>query len=798
MVCVNLRPVSIAVALLVAITSPAASAQSGGNVLASAAPMQFDIGAQTLAQALNEWARQSRVQLIVRQGLVAGKMAPAISGAYRPRDVLDRLLAGSGLEAVSDGGSVVVQTATPTAIRPPGSTTLSTIDVTATSAAQATSLRRTATSGALGRRSVLDTPFSITSVGSEEMETRLVTTLEQALRYDPAVQLTGSEYGHGASISVRGLGLDTSNGFKVDGLPITAWGTGLPMELFDRVDLQKGITGFMNGFGSPGGVANYVLKRPTDERLLTASVGFKSKSLFSQSLDAGGRFGTDDRFGYRANVLREEGDTFIRGGSMRRTGASIALDARLTKDLTASVDFLYADRASRGNSFWGLDLNRLYASRPGVVPTPNDPKIQSQPDGAFYNTNDRVATAGLQWRIAPGWNASATYRNARRESDYNYSTLYVTSLAGDYTADRSTTKFVQEFDHAQAMVDGEFNTGPVSHRVVVGASRQRFQNRANAVSNYAGDIGSSNIYRDSPLTITGSSDGVRMYRSSVIEQSAAFVSDTLSLGEQWSLIAGLRYNRYDQTGANAAGTPTTPYKRSPLTPTLALMFKPTPGSTLYVSAVEALERGGTAPANVVNRFEVLGPIKSKQYEAGYKFEQGAWSGTAALFRLDRTAGYTNAANYYVQDGITRYQGADISGRYRFDSQLSVIAGVMLLDAKYEEAAAALNGKRTAGTPRVQAALAANYNVAALPGLSLNGGLKYIGASYLDTANTYRLSPYTVVDAGASYSTRLVGKDVTFTAAIHNLAGRRYWIYNGSNYIASGAPRTVSLNARMAF
>jgi iron complex outermembrane receptor protein len=122
---------------------------------------------------------------------------------------------------------------------------------------------------------------------------------------------------------------------------------------------------------------------------------------------------------------------------------------------------------------------------------------------------------------------------------------------------------------------------------------------------------------------------------------------------------------------------------------------------------------------------------------------------------------------------------------------------MLLDAKYEEAAANLNGKRSTGTPRVQAALAATYNVAALPGLSLNGGLKYIGAAYLDTANTYRLSPYTTVDAGASYSTRLVGKDVTFTAAIQNLAGHRYWIYNGGNYIASGAPRTVSLNARMA-
>lgn len=790
MVCVNLRPVSIAVALLVAMASMAASAQTGGAALASAAPVRFEMGAQTLAQALNEWARQSRVQLIVRQGLVAGKMAPAVSGTFRPAEVLDRLLAGSGLEAVSEGSSVVVQTAAPTAMR---NTTLSTIDVTTSGAAPATSLRRTATSGALGRRTVLDTPFSIISVGSEDMESRLVTTLEQAFRYDPAVRVTGSEYGHGASISVRGLGLDSSNGFKVDGLPITAWGTGLPMELFERVDLQKGITGFMNGFGSPGGVANYILKRPTEERTFNASLGYKADSLFSQSVDAGARFGEEGRFGYRANVMREEGDTFTRGGSLRRNAASVALDARLTNDLTASFDFLYADRSSRGNSFWGLDINRARA-----IPEPNDPKTQTQPNGSYYNTVDRVATAGLQWRMAPGWNASATYRKATRDTDYSYSTIFVNNRAGDYTADRATSKFRQEFEHAQAMVDGEWTTGPVDHRLVVGASRQRYMNHAGAPFSGNSNIGSGNIYRDSSLTITENTNGQWLYRSSVIEQTSAFASDTLNFGDQWSLIAGLRYNRFEQTGATITGAPTTPYKKNPITPTLALMFKPTPGSTMYVSAVEALERGGTAPMNAINRNEVMGPIKSKQYEAGYKFEQGGWSGTAAVFRLDRTAGYTNADRYYVQDGITRYQGADVTGRYRLDSQLSVTAGVMLLNAKFEEAAASLNGKRTTGTPRMQAALRGDYRVAQLPGLTLTGGVKFTGSAFLDTENTYRLSPTTLVDAGASYSTRLVGKDVTFTAVVQNLAGRKYWIYNGSNYIASGAPRTVSLNARMAF
>ena len=95
---------------------------------------------------------------------------------------------------------------------------------------------------------------------------------------------------------------------------------------------------------------------------------------------------------------------------------------------------------------------------------------------------------------------------------------------------------------------------------------------------------------------------------------------------------GKRARSPARSGCSPVGVRTTTYQRSPVTPTVALMFKPMAGLTTYVSYVEALERGGTAGETTANAGEVMPPLKSKQIEAGVKVEQANWSATAAVFR----------------------------------------------------------------------------------------------------------------------------------------------------------------------
>jgi iron complex outermembrane recepter protein len=766
---------------------------AGTAVAQSAAASHIALPAQPLGNALNELARQAGLQLMVHPDLVAGRQAPAVAGTLTVREALDRLLSGSGLAADIRGSEVIVRRAPqPGAGKPAADTTLAAVAVTARGGSPAASLKRVASAGALGSRSVLDTPFSVSSVGSEEIEERLVTSVEQAFRYDASTQQTGGEYGQSASFSVRGLGLDTSNGFKVDGLPMDAWGNTMPLEPFERIDLLKGLSGFMHGFGAPGGIANYVMKRPTEDTRASLTVGYKSDSLWSEALDAGGRFGEDGRFGYRVNVAHEEGDTYVNRGELRRTVASLALDARLTRDLTATFDVIHADRLSTGNNFWGVSVGALQA-----IPSTVDPDIATQPEGSYYNTDNRIFTAGLQWRFAPDWRANVSWRTTHRDIDYHYSTLYVSDRAGNYTADASSYRFVTEFDALQAMVEGEVRTGSIGHQLTFGASRQELTTRSDSESTYVGNIGAGNIHTDSTLAISGKAASHRLYKGSSIKQTALFVSDTIRFSERWSLIAGARYTEFDQTNLNRTGAVTARYKRDPVTPTLALLFKPTADSTVYVSAVESLERGGTPRVGLANANIPLGPIKSRQYEIGYKVDRPAWGGTVALFRLDRTAEYERA-NYLVQDGVTRYEGIDLNARLRVVSDLWLTGGVMLLESTYIENNAGLEDQRTTGTPHLQAALRADWQVAAVRGLSLSLGGKHVGSSMMNTANSYAIAAYTVFDAGVNYALPVAGRDVTFTAAIQNLADREYWVYNGANYLMPGAPRTLSLAARVAF
>src|SRR6185437_14089659 len=62
------------------------------------AAQTYGIAAGKLADALDQLAHQSKVQIIYPSDLVRGKTAPAVSGQMTWREVLQKLLADSGLE----------------------------------------------------------------------------------------------------------------------------------------------------------------------------------------------------------------------------------------------------------------------------------------------------------------------------------------------------------------------------------------------------------------------------------------------------------------------------------------------------------------------------------------------------------------------------------------------------------------------------------------------------------------------------------------------------------------------------
>ncbi|MBO1114571.1 TonB-dependent siderophore receptor [Bordetella petrii] len=647
--------------------------------------------------------------------------------------------------------------------------------------------------GALGNRSQLETPFSTTVVTAADIQERQVNKLGDVFALDASATDNSASYGAWASyLSVRGLPLDWQNSYRIDGKPFLSYVTALPYDHFEQIDLLKGASGFMYGFGSPGGLVNYVTKRPTDEPLRSVEMGYVSKGLLRGHVDLGGRAGEDDRFGYRLNVTHTEGNIY-NNGSLYQTAASLALDARLTDKLTWDFQSIYQDRNVVGQEPTIYAGAMAGAELPSPVRNDNSKLVGEGPyaDNAF-----RYYSTGLKYQLAPDWSLRTDYTYNTTRTRRNESVLFLQDQAGNYQDYRSDYGEAYAYNQWQAMLEGRFHTGALKHQVVIGASWQKQKNdySSNGVYQLQG-IG--NLY--SQNTNTYYSDGsLDLYRAAEITQKALFASDTIDLTGGWSVLGGLRYTNYEQVGFDPDGAQSSSYKKNGVvTPTVALMYNFTPQTMAYASYIESLEPGSSVGNPYANEGELLDPLKSKQYELGIKTGHEDWAATAALFRIEKKSEYANASNELVQDGKSIFQGLELSASTRVATYWNVGGSLMLLDSEYKKGSDFV-GNRVAGAPKFVAAAQVSYAVPQLPGLKLRADAKYTGATMLGASNKVEVDDYTILNIGATYDTRIYGYETTFRAGINNVTDKRYWLYQSSDYVKAGDPRTYSLSASLKF
>ncbi|MBL8265768.1 TonB-dependent siderophore receptor [Steroidobacter sp.] len=785
------------------------------------ARVSLNIPAQSLGSALTEFAKQSGLQIMLYADLSAGLTAPPVVGSYLPADALTLLLRQTDLsyEYINARTVAIRKARSQAAIREVSHTAAG---VTASNAAEGRAqpgvveaqpldelqvVTVTATAlGALGERAELDTPFSMSVSTEEDIRRRQAGSLYEVLGGDAASAPSGDVYGPwGSELSVRGLPLDLNNNVKINGLPLQVFGVQLPVEAFEQVELLKGLAGFMYGFSQPGGIVNYTTKKPTDQSLLSFDAGYRSGSIFSQHVDVGGPIG--ERFGYRANLSNARGSAY---GDARvdQQAAALSLESNLTSSLTLTADLLYQDREIRQPTPY---FKLTYPEDGSLVRLPravSADRVVASPDS--YNDNEfYLLTAGLRWQIAENWNAKVDVGNTRNRFRVAQEYNYFLNPQGDY---RSTTwdgLNIYDYRQAQATLSGSFQTGVLSHEVTVGASW--YDNDIDFMINarFGGNSHTSNLYAPTRLQwlVGPRRDGMQTYRWAEETQTAVFASDTIGLGEHWSVLAGLRHNRYERDSFRANGTLNASYRTSPSTPTLAVMFKPNGASTLYLSYVEALEQGSTVSvlSDYANAGELLPALKSKQYEAGVKIARRQVRASAAVFRIERGAEYGKYIGtdlYYTQDGVIRHDGIELDGQVDLGNW-TVGASTMWLDAAYHEAEAVLKGRRVTGAARFGAALTASYRVPALPDLNFHLDAQHRAAVPVDnnwTADSVvdvSLPSVTVLNLGASYDAAWNDKALTLRARVNNLTGKDYWL-GGGDAIVVAPPRTliVSVEVRL--
>lgn len=646
-------------------------------------------------------------------------------------------------------------------------------------------------SGVLGRRSELDTPFSTKAVSSDEIEDRLATSISEVMKYDASVTAISPPIStHPATIQMRGLRLDDLNGYKIDGLANINRGTEMPLEMFESIEALKGLSGFMYGFGSPGGIINYVSKRPTTEKSFSAALGYQQGGAIKEHIDAGGRLGESERFGYRLNMLHEDGGVAEESGTVNRNALGLNLDFRVNSSLLINLNGIYQKRKTVG----GTDVitSTLYA-----LPQPISGDTRLHSEGAGSDVDYKLATLGVTYLLVPDWTVSIAYRGSDSTRIYKKDQYYLSSDSGNYR-DRVTSEYHgYQFSQVQAGLEGRFISGFLQHQITAGVMTQELTSTSSVVTPKV-YLGTGNLYAPTIISVYGTNYSGGTYEDEKTKQDAVFASDTIRFNDNWSLLTGLRYTQFRDTAYTTKNTVAAAYAANKSTPTLALMYKPAADTTVYGSYVEALEQSASAPSSTVNANQTFAPLKSKQTEIGIKTERSSWNASASLFRIERAAQYTNSANYFVQDGRSLYQGLEFNTVIQAAKNLSIEGGLMLLDATLKDALPAVTGKNAVGAPRKQVSIQMTWRPEVLPGLALHAGTQYLGELAMDAANVHTLSAYSLFDAGFNYRARMGGKMVSIRGNISNIANRKYWTYYQENYLNVGSPRTASVNVRIDF
>lgn len=667
---------------------------------------------------------------------------------------------------------------------------------------------REAQVGGLHSAPLLDTPASVSVFNRQLLDDRQVRTLSEVLQSDASVGESYAPVGYYENFNVRGFELNAASSYRINGQTI-AGEQNVALENKQQVELLKGLSGLQSGVSEPGGLVNYVTKRPEDVRSVSVSSNEQGERYLAT--DLGGWFGAERQFGLRANLAHEDIRSYVDHADGKRDFASLAFDWQINPDAVLELDAEYQHREQY--SVPGYQLLGGTQLPHGV-----DPKDHlAWQSWAKPVQNDSLNLGGrFKYRFNDAWNGTLSASRSKVVID-DYSAFAWGSNGGwashfspdgDYDIyDFRSPDDTRRIDEAQAMLDGHFDGLGVGHELTVGTSAQRRTLDQRPTYNELLDAEHpGNIYTGAPALAPSDKPLGHSERRLDSRQYGLFLSDRITFSENWQTVLGAREVRLDEKTWDQTGAATRHTQQYQLLPNAALIYKPQPDTTLYASYSKGLSAGGTAPWFASNKFEILAPTLSRQLEVGIKRDWQGMSFSAALFQIRQAYQYSrpeeNADPTFVQQGQQKNTGLELGASGQVTSNLQIQASAAAIRARVQNSGTdAYEGHQAINVPRLRATVHADYALP-VPGLALLGGARYSASKYASQAGNAEAGGYTVFDIGSRYRTRIGGYDTVLRLTVDNVFDKRYWRdvgdYLGDNYLFQGAPRTARLSASVSF
>ncbi|MDG2969199.1 TonB-dependent siderophore receptor [Pseudomonas extremaustralis] len=665
----------------------------------------------------------------------------------------------------------------------------------------------TASVGGFDAAPLLDTPASISVINAAMIKDQQARLLSEVLRNDAAVGDSYAPIGYYENFVVRGFSLNAASSYKINGRTITGE-QNVALENKQQVEVLKGLAGLQSGISEPGGVINYVTKRPEDVRSVTVSTDDRGSGYVAT--DVGGWFGSEQQFGLRANVAHEDLHSYVEHANGQRDFVSLAFDWNISPDAVLQLDAEYQNKQQR--SVPGYQLL-------GGTEVPHDAspkKLLGHQSGSKPVGIDSLNLNGtFDYRFSDQWKGSVSAAHSKVVID-DYSSFawggdtqglgnYFTS-AGNYDIyDYRSPDDTRRDDEVQAALTGLFDTAGLGHELTFGTSAfRRVIDKRAAVNEW---LGSANIDQEAPTYAPTDVPLNDSHRALDSRQYGLFVTDRIRFNEQWQTVLGGREVRLDEKAFDSDGNQARHTQQYVFLPQAALIYKPIENLSLYTRYSKGLSLGGSAPWFASNKDETLAPTTSRQIEAGVKYDWHRISFAAAVFEMRQAYQYAKpdgAGNFtYVQQGQQKNTGLELSANGWATDRLQIASSVAAIRARVTGSGTPdYEGHQAINVPVLRASVYADYALPWVNGLAVLGGVQYSAKKYANRTGNVEVGDYAVVNVGSRYTTKLDGYETVFRLSVDNLFDKRYWRdageYMGDDYLFQGAPLTARLSATVNF
>ncbi|EJN07751.1 TonB-dependent siderophore receptor [Herbaspirillum sp. YR522] len=794
-----LRPAPLALAIALALCSTTLCAQDVQGGVAAVTAIEFNIAAKPLGEALGDWALQARRQIIVRPELARGKTAPAVSGTLAPAEALGRLLAGSGLAARLEGEAVVIVDAA-------SATTSGALPVVTVNA-QADASASTENSGTYaaravtlfkGQTSLREIPQSVSVLTRQQIDDQNLVAVEDAINKMTGARI--SDFQRSEAVYVRGYTISK----QVDGAPMQSAGVGVDMALYDRIELLRGPSGLLTGTGNPGGVMNFVLKRPQADYAFNAAATVGSASNKRGEVDVTGPLTKDGALRGRLVVVGQDKDGFTSYGDERKQLVYGALEYVFSPDTKVGLSYYY-QRYQYYNSYGvPLDSNGQVVARGSYV----------GPDRLSTQTDSRT-TVDLTHKLGAGWETHAVYSHANNRfegySAYTSNAVSTSTGLANYSLTHANNTY--SWDGADVYVSGPVRLFERDHVVTLGYSYSRYEGdtASKTVTGASKDVLDDHNY-DALIGSAGLDNLNTAHTQTITAQSGIYASSRIRLADPLTLVLGARWTDYSSktrsVGATAGNWTTSAAAATDrFSPYGGLVWDVNRNLSFYGSYADIFVPQTTQDY----QGNVLAPRVGWQGEVGAKTEwfDGALNATLAFYRIRDTnrsmvdpdhvgCGGTTGGTCYRAAGLVQSQGWEFEMTGKPSPRWDITTGYTYNQATYLRDTTASNVGAIFAWPRHLFKLWTQYRPGADGGVASTWTLGAGMNAQSEIVNgTVRQGGYATFNARVGYR---IDKNWDLSLNLNNLTDRSYLRTVGYTgyYNSWGDPRNVQLIARAHF